>query len=186
MDPDDLLVAVASGDQAAFAQLYDQLAPYVLGLSTQVIHDRAQAEEVTQEVFVEVWRTAPSFDASRGSARSWILWLARSRAIDRVRSDIASKKRDTTDFLHSATTWCAAEEEAVESLESQQVRALVDSIGEPHRTAIMLSYFQGLTHSEIAEATGVPLGTAKTRLRDGLKKLRQIVHPHLSATGAAR
>ncbi|AKK01983.1 sigma-70 family RNA polymerase sigma factor [Corynebacterium epidermidicanis] len=184
MDLDSLLVAVAAGDSNAFGLFYDELAPQVLGVAQHIIRDRTQAEEVTQEVFMELWRTAASFDPAQSSARSWALRLTRLRAIDRLRSDMAAKKRDTAEFVQQMTTWIAAEDEAVADLEAQEIRELVDSIGEPHRTAIMLAYFTGMSHAEVAEATGVPLGTAKTRVRDGMSKLRNALRVHASAGGA--
>ncbi|GAB3079128.1 sigma-70 family RNA polymerase sigma factor [Corynebacterium aquatimens] len=176
VDPDRLLESVRAGDKVAFAELYDVLAPQVLGLTTHILRDRAQAEEVTQEVFVEVWQRAHTFDPHRGSAKSWVLRLAKSRAIDRLRSWRSSQARDTDDFNSQLTTWvAAAEDEAQQRLESEELQELIDSIGEPHRSALMLAYFGELTHQEIADATGVALGTAKTRVRDGLQKLRKAV-----------
>lgn len=176
VDPDRLLESVRAGDKAAFAELYDVLAPQVLGLTTHILRDRAQAEEVTQEVFVEVWQNAHTFDAARGSAKAWILRLTKSRAIDRLRSWRSAQARDTEDFNRQLTTWVvAAEDEAQQRLESEELQELIDSIGEPHRSALMLAYFGELTHQEIADATGVALGTAKTRVRDGLQKLRKAV-----------
>ena len=176
VDPDRLLESVRAGDKVAFAELYDVLAPQILGLTTHILRDRAQAEEVTQEVFVEVWLSAHTFDPHRGSAKSWVLRLAKSRAIDRLRSWRSSQARDTDDFNSQLTTWvAAAEDEAQQRLESEELQELIDSIGEPHRSALMLAYFGNLTHQEIADATGVALGTAKTRVRDGLQKLRKAV-----------
>ena len=176
VDPDRLLESVRAGDKVAFAELYDVLAPQILGLTTHILRDRAQAEEVTQEVFVEVWLSAHTFDPHRGSAKSRVLRLAKSRAIDRLRSWRSSQARDTDDFNSQLTTWvAAAEDEAQQRLESEELQELIDSIGEPHRSALMLAYFGELTHQEIADATGVALGTAKTRVRDGLQKLRKAV-----------
>ena len=174
VDLDSLLDGVRAGDKAAFSALYDAIAPQVLGLATHILRDQAQAEEVTQEVFVEVWQKAHTFDPGRGSAKSWVLRLAKSRSIDRLRSWRSAQARDTEDFNLQLTTWVApAEEEAEQRLESQELQKLIDSIGEPHRSALMLAYFGEYTHQEIADATGVALGTAKTRVRDGLQKLRK-------------
>ena len=176
VDLDSLLDGVRAGDKAAFSALYDAVAPQVLGLATHILRDQAQAEEVTQEVFVEVWQKAHTFDPARGSAKSWVLRLAKSRSIDRLRSWRSAQARDTEDFNLQLTTWVApAEEEAAQRLESQELQELIDSIGEPHRSALMLAYFGEYTHQEIADATGVALGTAKTRVRDGLQKLRKAV-----------
>ncbi|WJZ01345.1 ECF RNA polymerase sigma factor SigK [Corynebacterium freiburgense] len=176
VDCEVLLVRSAAGDKEAFASLYDALAPHALGMCLQVLRDRAQAEEVVQEVFIEVWRRAAEFDAKLGSARSWVLRLSRLRAIDRLRSYRAAQGRDERDFQLQCATWFASvEDQAVASIEASAVRRAVDSIGEPHRTAVMLAYFRGLTHQELADALGIPLGTAKTRVRDGLRKLRAVV-----------
>ena len=176
VDADQLLDGVRAGDKVAFAELYDGLAPQVLGLATHILRDRAQAEEITQEVFVEVWQKAHTFDPARGSAKSWVLRLAKSRSIDRLRSWRSAQARDTEEFNNQLTTWVApAEDEAQQRLESKELQDLIDSIGEPHRSALMLAYFGEYTHQEIAEATGVALGTAKTRVRDGLHKLRKAV-----------
>ncbi|WP_342320203.1 sigma-70 family RNA polymerase sigma factor [Corynebacterium mayonis] len=172
MDIDELMLLVASGDEAAFGTLYDALAPHVLGLTTHILRNRAQAEEVTQEVFIEVWRDAHKFDPTQGKATSWVLRLSKLRAIDRLRSWRSAQARDQADYAERLTTWVAAEDEAHAHLESQALQELIDSIGEPHRTALMLAYFGEMSHKEIAEVSGVALGTAKTRVRDGLKKLR--------------
>lgn len=183
VDCDSLLARTAQGNKDAFASLYDALAPQTLGLCAQILQDRAQAEEVMQEVFIEVWRRAAEFHPELGNARSWVLRLARLRAIDRLRSYRASRGRDQREFdLQQASWFASVEEQAVASIEASAIRQAVDSIGEPHRTAVMLAYFQGLTHQELADAIGVPLGTAKTRVRDGLRKLRAVV----DKKGAAR
>lgn len=176
VDLDSLVDGVRAGDKAAFAALYDALAPQVLGLATHILRDRAQAEEVAQEVFVELWQKAHTFDPARGSAKTWVLRLAKSRSIDRLRSWRSAQDRDMEDFNSQLTTWVtAAEDEAQQRLESRELQELIDSIGEPHRSALMLAYFGEYTHQEIADATGVALGTAKTRVRDGLQKLRKAV-----------
>ena len=176
VDLDSLLDGVRAGDKAAFAELYDAIAPQVLGLATHILRDQAQAEEVTQEVFVEVWQKAHTFEPARGSAKTWVLRLTKSRSIDRLRSWRSAQARDSEDFNSQLTTWAAAaEDEAGKRLESQELQELIDSIGEPHRSALMLAYFGEYTHQEIADATGVALGTAKTRVRDGLNKLRKAV-----------
>lgn len=173
---DALLERVARGDQQAFEELFDLLAPQALGLATYIIRDHAQAEEIVQEVFIELWRTAPQFDPSLGGARSWVLRLTRLRAIDRLRSHTAAHEREEKDALLRAASWSlSVEDEAISAVDSAALRSAVEEVGEPHKTAILLAFFAGLTHSELAEATGVPLGTAKTRVRDGLKKLKTLL-----------
>lgn len=180
---DQLLTNAARGDKASFAALYNAIAPRVLGLCVQIVQQRAQAEEVMQEVFIEVWRRAAEFNSAKGSAQTWVLRLARLRAIDRLRSYQATLDRDHKEFRLQHASWAGSvEDEAVASLEAEQLRHVVDSIGEPHRTAVMLAYFHGLTHQELANTLDIPLGTAKTRVRDGLRKLRAVV----DKKGAAR
>ncbi|WP_293819118.1 sigma-70 family RNA polymerase sigma factor [uncultured Corynebacterium sp.] len=186
---ESLMLLTQKGDAAAFARLYDHIAPNVLGLSLQILHDQAQAEEVTQEVFIEVWQHAADFDPAKGSAKAWILRRARLRAIDRVRSAIATLKRDDREaFLVASIRKESVEDEALRNVQRHAVRTALEIMGEPHKTAILLAYFGDMTHAELAEATGVPLGTAKTRVRDGLRKLEKILKEQRDALaeGGAR
>lgn len=186
---ESLMLLTQQGDAAAFARLYDHIAPNVLGLSLQILHDQAQAEEVTQEVFIEVWQHAADFDSAKGSAKAWILRRARLRAIDRVRSAIATLKRDDREaFLVASINKESVEDEALRNVQRHAVRTALEIMGEPHKTAILLAYFGDMTHAELAEATGVPLGTAKTRVRDGLRKLEKILKEQRAALteGGAR
>lgn len=186
---ESLMLLTQQGDAAAFARLYDHIAPNVLGLSLQILHDQAQAEEVTQEVFIEVWQHAADFDPAKGSAKAWILRRARLRAIDRVRSAIATLKRDDREaFLVASINKESVEDEALRNVQRHAVRTALEIMGEPHKTAILLAYFGDMTHAELAEATGVPLGTAKTRVRDGLRKLEKILKEQRDALaeGGAR
>ena len=186
---ESLMLLTQQGDAAAFARVYDHIAPNVLGLSLQILHDQAQAEEVTQEVFIEVWQHAADFDPAKGSAKAWILRRARLRAIDRVRSAIATMKRDDREaFLVASIKKESVEDEALRNVQRHAVRTALEIMGEPHKTAILLAYFGDMTHAELAEATGVPLGTAKTRVRDGLRKLEKILKEQRDALaeGGAR
>ena len=186
---ESLMLLTQQGDAAAFARLYDHIAPNVLGLSLQILHDQAQAEEVTQEVFIEIWQHAGDFDPAKGSAKAWILRRARLRAIDRVRSAIATLKRDDREaFLVASINKESVEDEALRNVQRHAVRTALEIMGEPHKTAILLAYFGDMTHAELAEATGVPLGTAKTRVRDGLRKLEKILKEQRAALteGGAR
>lgn len=186
---ESLMLLTQQGDAAAFARLYDHIAPNVLGLSLQILHDQAQAEEVTQEVFIEVWQHAADFDPAKGSAKAWILRRAGLRAIDRVRSAIATLKRDDREaFLVASIKKESVEDEALRNVQRHAVRTALEIMGEPHKTAILMAYFGDMTHAELAEATGVPLGTAKTRVRDGLRKLEKILKEQRDALaeGGAR
>ena len=167
-----LIRGVAAGDHEAFAEFYDRWSGRLLALIVQSLVDRAQGEEVLQEVFLEIWRTAPAFSPSRGSARAWAVTMARRRAIDRVRSSQAA--RDREDQWHGYMPDTDLTVQAVEDrIVGQEVRRALDAVGEPQRSTLVMAYFTGLTHSEIARRTGVPLGTVKTRIRNGIARLRK-------------
>jgi RNA polymerase sigma-70 factor (ECF subfamily) len=170
---DTLLQRVARGDEAAFEQLYDLVAPMVHGVILGVVRNPALAEEVTQEVLVETWRTAPRFDPARGSARSWLVTMARRRAVDRVRSVQAAADRDAAAAASAVERDVDVVSEAVETrLEQQQVRRCLEGLTQLQREAVSLAFYRGHTYREVAQLLGVPLGTIKTRLRDGLLRLR--------------
>jgi len=170
---DALMQRVARGDDSAFEQLYDLVAPMVHGVVLGVLRNPALAEEVTQEVLVEAWRTAPRFDAARGSTRSWLVTMARRRAVDRVRSVQAATDRDAAATARSVERDVDVVSEAVEiRLEQQQVRRCLGGLTELQREAVSLAFYAGHTHREVAQLLDVPLGTIKTRLRDGLIRLR--------------
>jgi RNA polymerase sigma-70 factor, ECF subfamily len=170
---EQLLVLVARGDQDAFERLYDRIAGSVLGVVRRVLRDPAQSEEVTQEVLTEVWRTAARFDPERGGASTWVLTMAHRRAVDRVRSAQSATNRDAKVALLEHTPAYDEVSEAVEDrLEAEQVRKALESLTELQREAVRLAYYGGYTQREVSELLGVPLGTIKTRLRDGLIRLR--------------
>ncbi|MCS4490702.1 sigma-70 family RNA polymerase sigma factor [Corynebacterium sp. ES2775-CONJ] len=171
---DDVLKRVAAGDKRAFSDLYDELSPNVMGVCMHILRNPQLAEEVAQEVFIEIWRKAGSFEPAKAAARTWVLRMARSRAIDRLRSMTAEMSRDHKDAtLNAVTRFDSVEDAALASVEAVRLRRAIDRVGEPHRSALLLSYFGGLSNPELAAHTNIPLGTAKTRVRDGLKKLRQ-------------
>ena len=169
----ELFKRSARGDQQAFAAVYDATAGRVHGLVLRVVRDPAQAEEVTQEAFLEAWRTAARFDPERGSALSWLLTLAHRRAVDRVRSAEAAHRRDATyhdqnrPVEHDSTA-----EAATTRIEAQRVRSAMSTLTSAQREALELAYFGGYTHTEVATMLDLPVGTAKTRIRDGLIRLR--------------
>lgn len=169
----ELLRLSGRGDEAAFAQLYDATAARAYGMAVRVVRDPSQAEEVVQEAFLEIWRTASRFDVSRGSAVSWILTLVHRKAVDRVRSAEASTRRDTTYHQRSQTVEHDSTAEAAQaSMEARRVRQAMGSLTGVQRQALELAYFKGYTHTEVATMLDLPLGTAKTRIRDGLIRLR--------------
>jgi RNA polymerase sigma-70 factor, ECF subfamily len=168
-----LLKACGKGDQAAFAQLYDATSSRVVGLAVRVVRDPAQAEEVAQEAFLEVWRTSGRFDPARGSALGWLLTIVHRKAVDRVRSAEASTRRDTTyNQQNQPVDHDSTAEAGLASLEAQRVRSALGSLTAVQREALELAYFGGYTHSEVAAMLDLPIGTAKTRIRDGLIRLR--------------
>ncbi|MEV7284562.1 sigma-70 family RNA polymerase sigma factor [Streptomyces sp. NPDC093252] len=172
-DLEELVAQVALGDEEAFAGVYDAVAGRVLGVARAVLRDRAQSEEVAQEVLVEVWRTAPRYRPDRGTALNWILTLAHRRAVDRVRSAEAAAVRDHRAALLDRTPEYDEVSEQVEArLEREQVRRCLRTLTEVQRQAVTLAYYRGLTYRQVAEALKLPLGTAKTRLRDGLIRMR--------------
>ncbi|MBP5859836.1 sigma-70 family RNA polymerase sigma factor [Streptomyces scabiei] len=172
-DLQDLVAQVALGDEDAFTHVYDTVAGPVLGVVRAVLRDHAQSEEVAQEVLVEVWRTAPRYRPDRGTAVNWILTLAHRRAVDRVRSVEAAVVRDHKAALLERTPEFDDVTEQVEArLEREQVRRCLRTLTEIQRQAVTLAYYRGLTYRQAAEALSLPLGTVKTRLRDGLIRLR--------------
>jgi len=170
---DQLMTQVAGGDELAFAELYRRVASAVFGLVGKVVRNPALSEEVTQEVFVELWRGASRFDPGRGTARSWIMTCAHRRAVDRVRSaERAARRDDLAGRRGQVRPYDEVAEQVETGLEHEHVRRSLDALTELQREAVVLAYYGGHTHREIAELLEVPVGTVKTRLRDGLIRLR--------------
>ena len=166
-----LIPMVARGDADAFDTVYDQVSPTVFGIVRRVIRDPAQSEEVTQDVLLEVWRTAARFDPGRGSATAWVTTLAHRRAVDRVRS--VQKEADRERRLATAAIPYDEVAEAVEaSLDRERVRRCLGSLTELQRESVTLAYYGGYTYAQVASLLGVPDGTIKTRMRDALIRLR--------------
>jgi RNA polymerase sigma-70 factor, ECF subfamily len=180
-----LIKRVAEGDQSAVAELYDSTSRLIFGLILRIVSDRATAEEVLLDVYTQVWRQASSYDKARGAPLAWVMTIARSRAIDRLRSgkhDLHGKEPlDTIGELTSNTI--SPEEATVNSERQRLVRAALDSLSPEQREVIELAYFSGLSHSEIALRLGHPLGTVKTRTRLGMMKLRDLLRTVLGAQG---
>ncbi|WP_307815965.1 ECF RNA polymerase sigma factor SigK [Myceligenerans indicum] len=171
---DALLTACAGGDPASFTPVYDALGPVAYGTSLGVLRDPDHAAEVTQEVMVEVWQTAARFDARRGSARTWVSTLARRRAVDRVRSEQARRERDQrdTDLRTGEPVRDVVAEDVERRLEGSAVRRCIDGLTPTQREAVVVAYYGGLTYREVAEQLGAALPTVKSRIRDGLNRLR--------------
>lgn len=172
-EPEELMRRVTLGDEAAFEQLYDQFSGRVFGLSRRIVRNPSQAEEVAQEVFLEIWRRASRFDAARGSATSWIMTLTHARSVDRVRSVQASADRELKVAYASHEVEVDTVVEAVESkFERRAVQKCLGALTEVQRESITLAYYSGYTYREVAELLSTPLPTIKTRLRDGMIRLR--------------
>ncbi|MFZ0163721.1 MAG: ECF RNA polymerase sigma factor SigK [Trebonia sp.] len=170
-DLDTLLTHVAKGDQAAFEALYDQLGSSVYGLVRRVLRNPSQAEEVAQEVLLEVWRAASRFDPARGSAATWVLTIAHRRAIDRVRAEEAATAREQrTAEVPAATDEVAETVEA--SMDAERLRRCLAGLTQLQRESITLAYYGGYSYAQVAALLDTALGTIKTRIRDGLTRLR--------------
>lgn len=170
---ESLLARIAEGDQEAFSALYDEVAPRVLGLIRRLVVDHSQSEEVAQEVFLEIWQTASRFDPSKGGAATWMLTMAHRRAVDRIRSSQSSRDRDTKIGIRDFALEYDHVAESVEvKIEHERVSQAMTRLTELQRQAVSLAYYGGYSHSEVAAMLKVPIGTVKTRLRDGMIRLR--------------
>ncbi|GGN28800.1 RNA polymerase sigma factor SigK [Lentzea pudingi] len=170
---EDLLALVARGDEPAFGRLYDLAAGMVFGLVRRVLRNEAQSEEVFQEVMLEVWRTASRFDPSRGKATTWIMTMAHRRAVDRVRSAQAATNRDERVAAMTVDTpFDEVVEQVTDRIEQRKVRRCLSSLTDLQRESVLLAYYQGYSYPEVSTLLSVPLGTVKTRMRDGLIRLR--------------
>ena len=169
----ELLERVSQGDQQAFSKLYDLVSPRVFGLIKRLLRDHAQSEEVTQEVFLEIWQSATRFDPNKGGATTWILTMAHRRAVDRVRSSQSSRDRVTRIGIRDHKVDYDNVSETIEiRIEHERVEKAMTRLTELQRQAVSLAYYGGYSHSEVAEMLSVPIGTVKTRLRDGMIRLR--------------
>lgn len=182
-DYGDLLGQVAGGDQSALTTLYDSTSRLVFGLVLRILNDRSTAEEVLLDVYTQVWRQASSYDSKRGTPLAWMMTIARSRAIDRLRSGRQEQQhREPLDAVGEVRSKGESPEEATEISERQKiVRKALDTLSTEQREVLELAYFSGLSHSEIAIKLGQPLGTVKTRTRLGMMKLRELLKPVLGS-----
>ncbi len=169
---EEVLARVARGDERAFSRLYDRMSPAVFGLARRVVRDPARAEEVAQEVFLQVWQNAPRFDSSRGSAKTWILTLAHRRSVDAVRRDQSSSDREKRYDWTSGPDFDAVAEEVGTRLEHEQVRRCLKALTELQREAVTLAYYGGRTYLEVSTLLEANPATVKTRMRDALIRLR--------------
>lgn len=174
------LQRAGGGDQAAFARVFDALGPVVHGVILRVVRAPALAEEIAQDVFVEVWRQAPTYDPARGSARAWVTTMAHRRAVDRVRSEQARRNREDRVGRQVSRDHDGVSEAVVDRLDRAGVAAALAALSDVQRQAIELAYYRGRTYREVAADLGIAEGTAKNRIRDGLIRLREA----MGATGA--
>lgn len=166
-----LVTAIGSGDQGAMAALYDRFSSIVYAVALRVLQDTGAAEDVLQDIFMQLWRNPRAFDSSRGNMAAWLAVIARNRAIDALRK--RRPQDDIEDVVLSVETDLASETDRSRAME--KVRGALQAMPTPQRSALEMAYFEGLTHTEIAEKTGEPLGTVKTRIRTGLLSLRKIL-----------
>lgn len=175
-----LLLAAGDGDQAAFAEFHDLMAPMVASVARRMLHDPHLAAECQQDIMCELWRVASRYDPTRAPARAWAMTIAHRRAVDRVRSEQAARERDDRYSVRNGDPVPEPmDDDVVDKLhlhdERARVREALDSLSEGQREAIVLAYFGGMTYSEVAAYLGAPLGTVKTRIRDGLNRLRDLL-----------
>ncbi len=174
-----LVARTARGDEQAYEQLYDRLSATVFGVCRRVLRDPAESEEVAQEVLLEMWRTASRYDPSRAGVRSWAVMIAHSRAVDRVRSSERRRAREEATALPEPPAVDEVSEAAVSAFEVRRVRKAMSELSDVQRESVRLAFYGGHTHTEVAALLGVPLGTVKTRIRDGLSRLRLHLGPEL-------
>lgn len=185
-DAQALIARVAKGEEAALAQLYDDTSRLVYGLVLRIVREPSTAEEVTMEVYMQVWRTAASYDTSRGSVTAWLATAARSRALDWMRSKQARLYRDgqtMDDLPEMVDVGSNPEENLSQTQQAAFVRQAMASLPAEQRVALDLGFYSGLTHAEIAERLNLPLGTVKSRIRMGMNKLREMLGPLQEAAG---
>ena len=166
-----LVTAIRSGDQSAMAALYDRYSSIVNAVALRVLQDTGAAEDVLQDIFMQLWRNPGAFDASRGNMPAWLAVIARHRAIDALRR--RRPENDIADVIVSVEPDFASDADRSRAME--KVRGALNTMPPPQKSALEMAYFEGLTHSEIAEKTGEPLGTIKTRIRTGLLSLRKVL-----------
>lgn len=166
------LLRSGRGDEAAFAEFYDSAAGFVYGIVLKVIKDPAMSEEVSQEVFLDLWKLAPRFEPSKGSVKGWVSTIAHRKAVDRVRSEQSRRNRDEQDLRDRPRDYDVVVETVTQRMEYGDVAVALETLTDTQREAVTLAYYGGHTYREVAAMLAVPEGTIKTRIRDGLIKLR--------------
>jgi RNA polymerase sigma factor (sigma-70 family) len=174
-----LIERLRSGDETALGELYDELAGFVFGLALRVIGDKQAAEDVTQDIFVAIWEDPGRFDATRGTLRGFIGTMTHRRSVDVIRREEARRRRETKTSMDPRPVPDLAET-ALQTYTSGKVRDAVALLPDPQRRALELAYFQGHTYRQVADILGIPEGTAKSRLRLGLQRIAELLHPELS------
>lgn len=169
---DGALTRAGRGDEAAFAEFYDLTSALVYGIVVKVVRNPAIAEEVTQDIYLELWRLAPRFDSGRGSGKSWTCTVAHRRAVDRVRSEQSRHDREVAEGRKSEPVFDQVSETVIDDLDRAEVSASLDCLSPTQKEAVSLAYYGGHTYREVASLLDVPEGTVKTRIRNGLIRLR--------------
>jgi RNA polymerase sigma-70 factor (ECF subfamily) len=166
-----------TGDEAALSTLYDRYSAMLFGMLVRILRDQQAAEEVLQDLFLQLWRNAAQFDATRGSLPAWLMVIGRNRAISRLRGrrDREVLEENEGDYANTFASSQNIEDEAVRSQVARNISAAMEQLPVEQRQAVELAYFEGMTQSEIANKTGIPLGTVKTRVRTAMQTLRQII-----------
>jgi RNA polymerase sigma-70 factor (ECF subfamily) len=179
----DLLHAIARGDEVALARLYDAYRVILFGLLVRILNSREEAEDILQDVFIQIWRRAKDFDEKRGRPFTWLVTLTRSRAIDRLRL-LGARQRLATSAAQDQTEEASdALTDTIRSGQKEIVQRALADLPEDQKQTLVLAYYEGLTHSEIASKVGAPLGTVKTRIRSGMIKLRALLGSQLENFG---
>lgn len=175
----ELIRAIARGDEAALARLYDVYAPTLFGMLLRILHSRAEAEDVLQEIFLQIWQHAPQFNEERGRPFTWLATITHSRAIDRLRSLDSRQRTWTKAAVEREEEHADATDDLLRVEQTEVVRRALEEIPEGQKRVLLLAYFEGLTQSEIAARLEEPLGTVKTRMRSGLIKLRELMNENM-------